>query len=231
MTLITSTLDLHRMLPDLRRLRNSATIWREAFLHRAMHAFDWIYSSRTLVIFSSFQLLASGTHSFAFVIHWRIDIRTLYSLFLFLGIGIEYFLFLWSLLSIEREDDWYSKKTELKSNYRRMKYGCQDQFSNELISSVTETVRNRYALIECKWNPWAVTWRPHSALFEGRGGEGRGKERVSQKMRHCYSSLQLTYTFKTRTKHKKLWRLALCCVYVNVNWYFLMEPSRKSHAI
>ena len=31
--------------------------------------------------------------------------------------------------------------------------------------------------------------------------QGEGEERVSQKMRHCYSSLQLTYTFKTCTKH------------------------------
>ena len=60
---------------------------------------------------------------------------------------------------------------------------------------------------------------PPSFIWEGGGG-------ASQKMRHCYSSLQLTYTykthtkhypslqltytFKTRTKHKKLRRLALC---------------------
>ena len=65
--------------------------------------------------------------------------------------------------------------------------------------------------------PETFTVKAHPALFERRG--------VSQKMRHCYSSLQLTYsfkthtkhsslqltyTFKTHTKHKKLRRLALC---------------------
>ena len=61
--------------------------------------------------------------------------------------------------------------------------------------------------------PEQFTVKAHPALFEGKGEEG-----VNQKMRHCYSSLQLTiihfqnaqhysslqltYTFKTRTKPK-----------------------------
>ena len=39
--------------------------------------------------------------------------------------------------------------------------------------------------------PEQFTVKAHPALFEG----------VSQKMRHCYSSLQLIYTFKMHTKH------------------------------
>ena len=50
--------------------------------------------------------------------------------------------------------------------------------------------------------PEQFTVKAHPAIFDREG--------VSRKMRHCYSSLQLTYTFKTRTKHKKLRRLALC---------------------
>ena len=47
--------------------------------------------------------------------------------------------------------------------------------------------------------PWAVYCEgPPSFIWGGGGGGGEPK------MRHCYSSLQLTYTFKTRTKHKKL---------------------------
>ena len=41
--------------------------------------------------------------------------------------------------------------------------------------------------------PEQFTVKAHPALFEV---EGRGK-------RHCYSSLQLTYTFKTRTKQAR----------------------------
>ena len=48
--------------------------------------------------------------------------------------------------------------------------------------------------------PEQFTVKSHPAL------RGRGEP----KMRHCYSSLQLTYTFKTCTNRKQLWGLALC---------------------
>ena len=54
--------------------------------------------------------------------------------------------------------------------------------------------------------PEQFTVKAHPALMRGRGG-------VSQKMRHCYSTLQLTYTFKTRTKHKNTAKARSLCVY------------------
>ena len=48
--------------------------------------------------------------------------------------------------------------------------------------------------------PEQFTVKADPALFER---EGKGEEGGESKMRHCYSSLQLTYTFKTHTKHKK----------------------------
>ena len=47
----------------------------------------------------------------------------------------------------------------------------------------------------------------HQALFGGSG--------LAIKKGHYYSSLQLTYTFKRGTKHKKLRRLALCAFIIN----------------
>ena len=52
--------------------------------------------------------------------------------------------------------------------------------------------------------------KAHPALFKGRG------EGVSHKKGHYYSSLQLTYTFKTRTKHTKRRRLALCAFILKI---------------
>ena len=73
---------------------------------------------------------------------------------------------------------------------------------------------------ECKCINWneQFTVKAHPALFEGREVSKKMRHLLFQytvdihsKMRHCYSNLQLTYTFKTRTKHtQKLRRLALC---------------------
>ena len=46
---------------------------------------------------------------------------------------------------------------------------------------------------EISFIPEQSTVKAYPALFEGEGDD--------PKMRHCYSSLQLTYTFKTHTKH------------------------------
>ena len=73
--------------------------------------------------------------------------------------------------------------------------------------------------------PWAAyNVKAHPALFEGRS---------EPKMRHCYSSLQLTYTvkthtkhysslqltyiFKTRTKHTKTAKVRILCVYFKIS--------------
>ena len=64
-------------------------------------------------------------------------------------------------------------------------------------------------MITCIWHiamanfPWAVYCEGPPSFIWGRGWGAK-------KRRHYYCSLQLTYTFKTRTIHKKLRRLALC---------------------
>ena len=47
-------------------------------------------------------------------------------------------------------------------------------------------------------------------------------------MRHCYSSLQLKYTFKTRTKHKKTAKASTLCVYTSTSCQML-EPVTKAY--
>ena len=81
---------------------------------------------------------------------------------------------------------------------------CPENIWNNYIKSIKRNTNTKQIIliyfINYNINPWVVYCEGPPSFIWGRGEE-EGKEGVSQKMKHCYSSLQLAYTFKTPTKH------------------------------
>ena len=81
------------------------------------------------------------------------------------------------------------------------------QLSSLYGSIVHIKLRARMSTPQIRLSLSSLLWRPTQLYLRRRGGE----KGVSEKMRHCYSSLQLTYTFKTRTKRQKTAKARTLC--------------------
>ena len=78
-------------------------------------------------------------------------------------------------------------------------------YSTNLLSAtlLARLIFEKLKMTKVKLFPEQFTVKTHPALFE-REGKGEWEEGVSQKMRNCYSSLQLTHRLSKRAQNTKI---------------------------